>query len=80
MKKKTVIGFYSHHGYEIIVLENSDTVYSASNHRFDSTQSSSIGSPNCLSLREIRGFCIKTGKEIAKEKGWIWEGATRIEE
>jgi len=38
----------------------------------------STNSPECLPLRAIRSFCIKTGREMAEEKGWKWGGTSRV--
>jgi len=82
MKKKTVekvvFGEYNRYGYTIIF--NDTELLAVGNHKQDSYPIVSLDSPSCLSLMKIRNYCIKTGREIAKEKKAKWIGADRIEE
>jgi len=79
-KTRIVVGEYNHYGYTIFEGEGLNEFYSASNHSQDSSFTAPLNDPSCLPLKEIRKYCIKTGKEIAKEKGMKWKGATRIED
>jgi hypothetical protein len=78
MKKRIVIGEYNHYGYTLFEATGIKELYSAGNHIEDSGLFVSIGSRNCLELKDIRKFCIQTGKEMAAELGYKWGGASRI--
>jgi len=79
MRKNTIVGDYNRKGYTLFHVEGIRELYTAGNHPQDSTQVLSLNDPNCLSLKEIRLMCIRTGKEMAKERGWIWGGAVPSE-
>jgi hypothetical protein len=78
MRKRIIVGEYNRYGYTIFEATGIRELYSTGNNAQDSGQFVAIGSLNCLSLRDIRSFCIKTGKEIAAEKGYRWGGSSRI--
>ena len=80
MRKKTILGEYNRYGYTIMIshLEGLKDLYHAGNHRLDSGQVASLGCMDCLSLKEIRSNCIKTGRDMALEMGYEWGGAERI--
>lgn len=78
LRNKTVIGQYNNFGYTIFHVESLKELHIAGNHSQDGSQVVSLNHPNCLPLNMIRRFCIKTGKEIAKEKGYRWASAERI--
>ena len=80
MRNRTIVGEYNRYGYTIFHVECIRELYSATNQSQDSGQTVSIYDPNCLSLSAIRKYCIKTGKEIAKEMGYKWCGADRVED
>jgi len=79
MKKRNVIGEYNRYGYTIM-LDNGCVLYFSGNHPNDSYQTLMLNDPLALLLKKIRSMCIKTGKEIAAERKYIWGGAERIEE
>ena len=68
--QKIVIGEFSEEGYEVQVIVGARIVhsYAASNHRQDSAQSATPGTPEALRLREIRKLCIRTAKDITREQ------------
>ena len=75
MKNKHILyGGYNLTGYRIY-KDNNENYYSSGNNPWDSTQSLPPGDKDALSLKQIRKFCIKTGKEICQENGWLWKGA-----
>lgn len=80
MKIPIVIGEYNHYGYTLFIANSIREIYTATNHRQDSGQTVSIGDPDCLPLRKIRQFCIKTGKEIAQEERWKWGEVIRVDD
>jgi hypothetical protein len=70
-----ITGEYNKNGYVILRGEDGEVLYSAGANTFDSTAPG-----RDLSLAKIRAMCMKTGKEIAAEKGDVWGGVERIEE
>ena len=71
---KTVVGEYSEYGYDILTADGK-VLYSAG-----ANVSDSGASGRDVSLSKIRQWCVKTGKEMAKERlGAVWGGAERIE-
>lgn len=80
--QKILYGEYNQSGYNLLLIDGKDTkdIYSAGNSNQDSTVIVSPNDPSAVPLKTIRKFCIQTGKEMAKEKGWKWEGAYRISE
>lgn len=52
----TLIGYYNRNGYAIECVDGV-TVYSAGNHRQDSTFYADPGTPECLTLKEIKLCC-----------------------
>jgi hypothetical protein len=79
--QRVAVGEYDLNGYEVLVLEGGRTVqnYSAGNHRQDSTQPAPIGSPEALTLAEIRKMCQKTTKDMAAEHKAKYGGVTKRE-
>lgn len=82
MKKptqKVVIGEFSEEGYEVQVVSGARIVhsYAAGNHRQDSAQSATQGTPEALRLREIRKLCVRTAREITREHGARYGGVER---
>jgi hypothetical protein len=75
---KSVTGEYDRNGYAVTLNgpEGARRVYSAGNHPKDSQASASPG----LSLHMLRGFCIRTCREIAAERGISYGGVTRVKE
>jgi hypothetical protein len=74
-KPKVVTGEYSEHGY--IVFLNDAPVYSGGNHAQDSTASAPSGSLEAVPLRRLRGYCIRTCREIAAEGNARFGGVAR---
>lgn len=82
MKKptqKVVIGEFSEEGYEVQVVLGARVVhsYAAGNHRRDSAQSATPGTPEALRLREVRKLCIRTAREITREHRARYGGVER---
>jgi hypothetical protein len=75
-KTKKVYGEYDKFGYRIYL--NDEQVYGAGNSPYDSTVIIPVEDENsdALSLKSIRKYCIKTGKEIAQEHNAKWIDAT----
>lgn len=80
MRNRTIVGEYSRKGYILFHVEGIRELYTAGNHAQDSGLVVPLDSPECLPLRKIRSMCVKTGKEMANERGWKWGGASRIRE
>lgn len=78
-KQKVVIGEFSEEGYEVQVVLGARIVhsYAAGNHRRDSAQSATPGTPEALRLREIRKLCVRTAKDIAQERRARYGGVER---
>jgi hypothetical protein len=74
-KRKVVTGEYSEHGYTVFL--NDAPVYSADNHAQDSTASAPPGSLEAVPLRRLRGYCIRTCREIAAERKAQFGGVAR---
>lgn len=76
--KRIVTGEYNQHGYTVLLCrpDGVRTVYSAGNNPRDSQQNAPTG----VGLRQLRGFCIRTCREIATERRADYGGVTRIEE
>ncbi len=74
-----VVGEYSQWGYEVQVAQGSHLLYcySAGNHKQDSQQRASLGSPEACGLREVRTNCVRTAKDIARERQARYGGVTR---
>lgn len=82
MKKpiqKVVIGEFSEEGYEVQVVSGTRIIhsYAAANHRQDSTQSATCGTPEALCLRDIRKLCVRTAKDMAREHHARYGGVER---
>ncbi len=75
MKKNIVSGEYNQYGYTIWL--NHTVVYTAGNHRHDSSQSATNESDR-LSVRQIRLMCMKTAKEIATERKGVYAGVEHV--
>lgn len=77
--QKIVIGEFSEEGYEVQVIVGTQIVhsYAAGNHRRDSAQSATPGTPEALRLREIRKLCVHTVKDIAQEHRARFGGVKR---
>lgn len=78
-KQKVVIGEFSEEGYEVQVISGARIVhsYAAGNHRQDSAQSATPGTPEALRLRDIRKLCARTTKDIAQEHRARYGGVQR---
>ena len=76
--KAVVVGDYSVWGYEVQVIRGSRILhsYAAGNHQQDSQQRAALGSPEACSLRQIRGNCVHTAKDIARERRALYGGVT----
>ena len=70
---KTVVGEYNRDGY-VVMMADGRALHSAGANAVDSHAPG-----RDVSLATIRRWCIKTGKEIAKETGAGWGGAERKE-
>jgi len=71
--KMTIIGEYNEDGY-VVMMADGKVLHSAGANAVDSHAPG-----RDVSLATIRRWCIKTGKEIAKEIGAVWCGAERKE-
>ena len=71
-----VAGEYSVHGYAVLLCRRTgvETVYTAGNH----PQDSQTVTPKGVGLRQIRGFCIRTCREIAGERHALFGGVSRV--
>lgn len=78
-KQRVVIGEFSEEGYEVQVISGARIVhsYAAGNHRQDSAQSATPGTPEALRLSEIRQLCVRTTKDIARERSAQYGGVQR---
>ena len=78
-KQKVVIGEFSEEGYEVQVISGARIVHSypAGNHRQDSAQSATPGTPEALRLSEIHQLCVRTAKDIAQEHRARYGGVER---
>ncbi len=78
-KQKVVIGEFSEEGYEVQVISGARIVhsYAAGNHRQDSAQGATPGTPEALRLRDIRKLCARTAKDIAREHSARYGGVQR---
>ena len=76
--KAVVVGEYCEWGYEVQVIRGSRILhsYAAGNHQQDSQQRAALGSPEACSLRHIRGNCVHTAKDIARERRALYGGVT----
>lgn len=74
-----VVGEYSQWGYEVQVVRGSRILhsYAAGNHKQDSQQRAALGSPEACSLRQVRTNCVRTTKDIARERQARYGGVTR---
>jgi len=74
-----VVGEYCQWGYEVQVVRGSRILcsYAAGNHKQDSQEVASLGSPEACSLRRVRRNCIRTAKDIARERRALYGGVTR---
>jgi len=75
---RIVAGEYSICGYAVFLCSGTGvrTVYTAGNHPQDSQAVTSEG----IGLMRIRGFCIRTCREIAGERGASFGGVSRVPE
>ena len=71
---KIVIGRYNRDGYEILMADGR-VLHSAGANAQDA-----YAPGRDVSLRTLRSWCIKTGREIAAERGEKWGGEERVEE
>ena len=71
-------GEYNRNGYTVRTIRGTAIVheYSAGNHKLDSQQPGN--SPFSHTLRAMRGFCIRTARDIAEEKHAKFGGVERI--
>ena len=83
--KPVIRAEYNRNGYTVLsvlsVPRRSDHVieiYTAGNHRQDSGQSASPGSPDALPLRTLRTYAIRTAREMAAESKQIFAGCQRV--
>lgn len=74
----TLTGLYNRHGYVIVDDATEQALYYAGNNPWES--SSCVPLHYGLPLRTIKKFCIRTGKEMAKEMDAIFTGAYRGDE
>lgn len=76
--RRTVTGEYNQHGYAVLLCrpDGVRTVYSAGNNPRDSQQHAPAG----IGMRQLRGFCIRTCREIATERHAAYGGVTRVTE
>jgi hypothetical protein len=74
--KRIVVGEYNCDGYAVLLCsgKSTDIVYTAGNHPQDSQESI----PRGVGLRAIRGFCIRTCREIAGERNASFGGVSRV--
>lgn len=76
MKTPTLIGSYDRYGYSI--EQDGQVLYSAGNHRQDSSVHVDQGSAAALSLRQLRACCKRTLDEMCEETGARNGGVERI--
>ena len=73
-------GDYSLYGYEIHEQDEDGRfvgeVYWASNSRYDSQQRVDPKGPDAATLGDIKRWCEITGKQIAEERGGVWNGCS----
>jgi hypothetical protein len=76
--RRIIAGEYNDHGYVVLLCSSTwvHTLYSAGNH----PQDSQTVTPNGVGLRQIRGFCIRTCREIAGEHRAFFGGVSRVPE
>jgi hypothetical protein len=74
--RRIVTGDYNENGYTVLLCTagGAHVVYSAGPHPQDSQQAASVG----VEVRRIRGFCIRTCREIAGERRAQYGGVTRV--
>ena len=74
--RQIVAGEYSVHGYAVLLCSGTrvQTLYTAGNH----SQDSQTVTPKGVGLRRIRGFCIRTCREIAGERRALFGGVSRV--
>ena len=73
---RIVAGEYSSHGYAVLLCSGTGVriLYTAGNH----PQDSQAVTPKGVGLSRIRGFCIRTCREIAGEHGALFGGVNLI--
>lgn len=76
-KPKVVTASYGNTGYEIWL--NGMPVQRFGNHRHDSYQYAMVGSPEALTLKQIRSLASTSAREYANEKGLGFGGVEREE-
>lgn len=69
----TIIGEYNEDGYVI------STAHGAVLHMAGANAVDSSAPGRDVPLSKIRQWCVKTGKEMAKERRAVWGGAERVE-
>ena len=76
--KRIVTGEYGADGYVVLLSSCKGThpLYTAGNH----PQDSQAVTPNGVGLRHVRGFCIRTCREIAGERRALFGGVSRLPE
>ena len=76
--RRIVAGEYSVHGYAVLLCSGTrvQALYTAGNHPQDSQAVATKG----VGLRRIRGFCIRTCREIAEERRALFGGVSRVPE
>jgi hypothetical protein len=74
--RRTVTGEYNENGYTVLLCcaRGVRVVYFAGNHPQDSQEHTPTG----VGLRRMRGFCIRTCREVAGERRAKYGGVTRI--
>ena len=77
-RRAVVAGEYSAHGYAVLLCRSTgvSTVYTAGNHPQDSQVVTLAG----VGLRRMRGFCLRTCREIAEERRARFGGVSRAPE
>ena len=75
---RIVVGEYNGDGYAVLLCSGTEvrSLYTAGNH----PQDSQAVTPHGVGLRRIRGFCIRTCREIAGERRVLFGGVSRFPE
>jgi hypothetical protein len=68
-----IFGFYNEQGYRLFENGNDEPIYEAGNSPCESTTTVAEG----VGVKQLRAWCVQTGKEMAKERGMAWEGCSR---
>ena len=75
---RIVVGEYNGDGYAVLLCSGTEvrSLYTAGNH----PQDSQAVTPHSVGLRRVRGFCIRTCREIAGERRALFGGVGRFPE